>query len=49
MFSARFATVFLLIRCLGPTFSEIELPPQEPQPRVRDGATLKLYRSPIPP
>jgi hypothetical protein len=34
VFSARLATVFLLIRCFGPTFSEMELPPQEPQPRV---------------
>ena len=25
------------------------LPPQLPQPRVREGASLKLYRSPIPP
>ncbi len=28
MLSARLATVFLLIRCFGPTFSEMELPPQ---------------------
>ena len=49
MFSRRSATVLTLIKCFTPTFSETELPPQEPQPRVRDGASLKLYRSPIPP
>lgn len=43
MFSALLATVFLLIKCLGPTFSEMEFPPQEPQPNVSDGASLKLY------
>ena len=32
-----------------PTFSETELPPQEPHPSVRDGVSLKLYRSPMPP
>ena len=49
MFSLLSATVLMLMRCLTPTFSETELPPQEPQPRVREGASLKLYRSPIPP
>ena len=49
MFSLLSATVFTLSRCLTPTFSETELPPQEPQPSVREGASLKLYRSPIPP
>src|SRR5579875_1739262 len=49
MFSALFATVLRLMRCLGPTFSEMELPPQDPQPSVSDGARLKLYRSPMPP
>ena len=49
MFSRLSATVLMLSRCLGPTFSETELPPQEPQPSVRDGAVLKLYRSPMPP
>ena len=32
-----------------PTFSDTEFPPQEPQTKVREGASLKLYRSPIPP
>ena len=36
-------------RCLTPTFSETELPPQEPQPSVSDGVSAKLYRSPKPP
>ena len=43
IFSARLATIFLLIKCLGPTFSEMELPRYEPQPRVREGGNLKLY------
>ena len=49
MFSRRSATVLTLIKCFTPTFSETELPPQEPQPRVRDGFMPKLYRSPMPP
>jgi len=49
MFSLLSATVLILIRCLTPTFSDTELPPQEPQPKVRDGAMLKLYKSPMPP
>ena len=36
-------------RCFTPTFSETELPPQEPHPRVREGVRAKLYISPIPP
>ena len=32
MFSRRSATVLTLIKCFTPTFSETELPPQEPQP-----------------
>ncbi len=39
----------MLIRCFGPRFSEMELPPQLPQPKVKDGGRLKLYRSPMPP
>src|SRR5699024_1102027 len=39
----------MLIRCFTPTFSDTELPPQDPHPSVRDGASLKLYKSPIPP
>ena len=31
-------------RCLTPTFSETELPPQEPQPSVRDGAQLEVIQ-----
>ena len=49
MFSLLSATVLILSKCFTPTFSETELPPQEPQPSVREGASLKLYRSPIPP
>ena len=49
MFSLLSATVLILSRCLTPTFSLTELPPQEPQPSVREGASLKLYRSPMPP
>ena len=49
MFSLLSATVLILIKCFTPTFSDTEFPPQEPQPRVRDGASLKLYRSPMPP
>ena len=49
MFSLLIATVLMFSRCLMPTFSETELPPQEPQPSVREGASLKLYRSPMPP
>ena len=49
MFSLLSATVFRLMRCLTPTFSETAFPPHEPQPSVSDGASLKLYRSPIPP
>ena len=49
IFSLRSATVLILSRCFTPTFSDTELPPQEPQPSVREGASLKLYRSPMPP
>ena len=49
MFSLLSATVLMLSRCFTPTFSLTELPPQEPQPSVREGASLKLYRSPMPP
>ena len=49
MFSLLSATVLILIRCFTPTFSDTELPPQDPHPSVRDGASLKLYKSPIPP
>jgi hypothetical protein len=49
MFSALFATVLRLIKCFGPTFSDIEFPPHVPHPSVSDGVRLKLYKSPIPP
>ena len=49
MFSLLWATVLMLSRCFTPTFSETELPPQEPQPRVREGVSMKLYKSPMPP
>ena len=39
----------MFIRCFTPIFSETEFPPQDPQPKVRDGSSLKLYKSPIPP
>lgn len=42
MFSLLSATVFTLIRCFTPTFSDTEFPPHEPHPSVRDGASLKL-------
>ena len=42
MFSRRSATVLMFSKCFTPTFSETELPPQEPQPSVRDGAMAKL-------
>ena len=49
MFSLLSATVLMLSRCFTPTFSDTEFPPQEPQPSVSEGASLKLYRSPMPP
>ena len=49
MFSLLSTTVLMFSRCLTPTFSETEFPPQEPQPSVRDGVRAKLYRSPRPP
>ena len=49
IFSLLSATVLMFSRCFTPTFSETEFPPQEPQPRVSDGVSLKLYRSPMPP
>jgi hypothetical protein len=49
MFSRRSVTVLMFSRCLGATLPDTELPPQEPQPRVSDGSSLKLYRSPIAP
>ena len=42
MFSRLSATDLMLSRCWGPTLPETELPPQEPQPSVREGAILKL-------
>ena len=36
-------------KCFGPTFSDTEFPPHEPQPNVKEGANLKLYKSPIAP
>ena len=49
MFSLLSTTVLMFKRCLTPTFSLTELPPQEPQPSVSDGVSAKLYRSPMPP
>lgn len=49
IFSLLSATVFIFIKCLTPTFSDTEFPPQDPHPSVKDGANLKLYKSPIPP
>ena len=49
MFSRRSATDLMFSKCFTPTFSDTELPPQEPQPSVSDGAMAKLYRSPMPP
>ena len=49
MFSLLLATVLTLIKCFGPTFSETEFPPHDPHPRVKDGANLKLNKSPIAP
>ena len=49
MFSLLSTTVLMFSRCLTPTFSDTELPPQEPQPSVREGVMAKLYRSPRPP
>src|SRR5699024_1611094 len=49
IFSLLSATVFTFRRCFTPTFSDTEFPPHEPHPSVSDGASLKLYRSPIPP
>ena len=40
---------FIVTDTFTPTFSETELPPQLPQPRVNEGASLKLYKSPMPP
>ena len=42
IFSLLSATVLMFNRCFTPTFSETEFPPQEPHPKVRDGAILKL-------
>ena len=42
MFSLLMATVLMLMRCLTPTFSETELPPQLPQPSVSEGTSMKL-------
>ena len=42
IFSLLSATVFIFIKCFIPTFSDTELPPQEPQPSVNDGVSLKL-------
>ena len=42
MFSLLMATVLMLSRCLTPTFSLTELPPQLPHPRVSEGAREKL-------
>ena len=42
MFSLLIATVLMFKRCLTPTFSDTELPPQLPQPSVSDGGKLKL-------
>ncbi len=42
MFSLLSTTVLIFSRCLTPTFSDTELPPQEPQPSVSDGARAKL-------
>ncbi len=49
IFSLLSATVLMFSKCFTPTFSDTELPPQEPHPSVREGASLKLYKSPIPP
>ena len=43
MFSARLATVFLLIRCFGPTFSEMELPPVSYTHLIWRGKRLVAY------
>ena len=42
IFSLLSATVLMLMRCFTPTFSLTLLPPQLPQPRVREGVSLKL-------
>ena len=34
----------MLSRCLTPTFSDTELPPQEPQPSVREGVKLEVVQ-----
>ncbi len=49
MFSRRSATVFMFMRCFTPMFSLTELPPHEPQPSVSEGASSKLYTSPMAP
>ena len=49
MFSLLSATVLIFSRSITPTLWETELPPQEPQPSVSEGTSLKLYRSPMPP
>ena len=41
--------LLILIKCLGPTFSETEFPPHDPHPKVNDGANLKLNKSPMAP
>ena len=49
MFSLLSVTVLIFSRCLTPTFSDTEFPPQLPQPSVSEGIIRKLYRSPMPP
>ena len=34
----------MLIRCFTPTFSETELPPQEPQPEGEGGSELEVVK-----
>ena len=48
-FQEYYNTDLIFKRCLGPTFSLVELLPQLPQPNVKDGSNLKLYTSPIAP
>ena len=44
IFSLLSATVLMFSRCFTPTFSDTELPPQEPHPSVRDGAKFKVVK-----
>ena len=44
MFSLLSATVLMFSRCFTPTFSDTELPPQEPQPSVSDGLQLEVVQ-----